>query len=172
MKNHSYFTLPALTTMGFYIGLVVLVNVLFSIVPMIETSIGFVSPVAVIVGLIFVARDYAQRAAGHMVIVAMLIATVISYLMADPFVAVASALAFLSSEIFDWVLYTVTKKPFHKRVLISSLFSTPVDTAVFLYWINGMSLGTFLLMVASKLIAAVVIYTWYASDPERVAAAA
>lgn len=164
MKNHS-----AIFMMGFYVGLVVLVNILFSVVPMIETNIGFVSPVAVIVGLIFVARDFAQRAAGHMVIVAMLLATVISYLMADPFVAVASALAFATSEVFDWLLYTVTKKPFHQRVLISSLFSTPIDTAVFLYWIDGMSIGTFVLMVASKLIAAVAIYAWYAADPKRAA---
>lgn len=166
MSNQSIYT------MGFYVGLVVLVNILFSVVPMIETSIGFVSPVAVIVGLVFVARDFAQRAAGHLVIVAMAVATVISYLMADPFVAVASALAFASSEIFDWITYTVTKRPFHKRILISSLFSTPVDTAVFLYWIDAQSAGTFVLMVASKLIAAFAIYFWYAANPSRATAAA
>lgn len=167
MKNHEMSITAMSVTMSFYVGLVVLVNILFSVVPMIETSIGFVSPVAVIVGLVFVARDFAQRASGHLVIVAMLAATVISYLMADPFVAVASALAFISSEVFDWLLYTITKKPFHKRILISSLFSTPVDTAVFLFMINGMSVGTFVLMVASKLVAAVVIYLWYAANPDR-----
>lgn len=146
-----------------YIGTVVLVNILFSVVPMIPTPIGLVSPVAVIVGAVFVIRDYAQRAARHWIIVAMLVATCISYLMADPFVAVASALAFFTSECVDWALYTVTKKPFHHRVLISSLASTPVDTAVFLWWINDMSFGTFLLMVISKLIAAVVIYTVYSN---------
>jgi uncharacterized PurR-regulated membrane protein YhhQ (DUF165 family) len=159
MKN--LFTIPVFA----YIALVVLVNVLFSVVPMIETPIGLLSPVAIIVGAVFVVRDYAQRRAQHLVIVAMLIATVISYLMADPFVAVASALAFFTSEMFDWLLYTVTKKPFHHRVLISSLFSTPVDTAVFLLWINDMSVGTFALMVASKLIAAVVIYGYYSQRP-------
>lgn len=153
-----------------YIGLVVLVNVLFSIVPMIQTPIGMLSPVAVIVGAVFVVRDYAQRAAKHYVIIAMLVATVISYMMADPFVAVASALAFFTSELFDWALYTVTKKPFHQRVLISSLASTPVDTAVFLWWINDISPGTFALMVASKLIAAVVIYTYYANREDEVLA--
>lgn len=150
-----------------YVGLVVLVNYLFSVVPMIPTAWGLISPVAVIVGLVFVVRDYAQRAAGHYVIFAMLTATMISYLMADPFVATASALAFITSEVFDWLSYTVTKRKFHERLLVSSLISTPVDTFVFLYWINGMSLGTFLLMVASKLIAAVVIYALYATRPEE-----
>lgn len=154
-----------------YIGLVVTVNMLFSVVPMIETAVGMVSPVAVIVGAVFVARDYAQRSAQHLVLVAMLVATVISFLMADPYVAVASALAFFTSELADWALYTITKKPFHKRVLLSSLVSTPVDTAVFLYWINSMSLGTFLLMVASKLIAAVAIYGYYANNPQKLSPA-
>lgn len=151
------FSIPMLA----YVGLVVLVNTLFSVVPMMQTSIGMVSPVALIVGCVFVARDYAQRKSDHYVILAMLTATVISYLMADPFVAIASALAFITSEVFDWLLYTVTKKPFHQRVFISSLFSTPVDTFVFLYWINGMSTGTFLLMVASKMVASVIIYFAY-----------
>lgn len=157
--------------MSFYVGLVVIVNILFSVVPMIETSFGAVSPVAIIVGLVFVARDFAQRAAGHFVIVAMALATLISYMMADPFVAIASAVAFGTSEIFDWLAYTITKKPFHQRILLSSIISTPVDTAVFLWFINGMSVGTFLLMVASKLIAAILIYAWYASDSRRVPAA-
>lgn len=157
--------------MVLYIGLVVAVNILFSVVPMIETPVGMLSPVALIVGAVFVARDYAQRASQHFVIVAMLVATVISYLMADPFVAVASALAFFTSEIVDWGLYTATKKPFHHRVLLSSLLSTPVDTAVFLYWINSMSLGTFLLMVASKLVAALAIYGYYARNPAQLSPA-
>lgn len=154
----SLFSLPVFL----YVGLVVIVNLLFSVIPMIVTPIGLVSPVAVIVGAVFVVRDYAQRAAKHYVIVAMIVATIISYLMADPFVAVASALAFFTSEAFDWLFYTVTKKPFHERVLLSSVASTPVDTGVFLWWINDMSPGTFILMVLSKLIAAVVIYTIYA----------
>lgn len=154
-----------------HIGLVVAVNILFSVVPMLETPIGLLSPVALIVGGVFVVRDYAQRAAGHYVIVAMMLATVISYLMADPFVAVASALAFLTSELVDWGLYSATSKPFHHRVLLSSMLSTPVDTAVFLYWINSMTLGTFLLMVASKMVAAVLIYGYYARNPAQLSPA-
>lgn len=164
MKNPA----SAFGYLAAYVGLVVLVNVLFTIVPMIATPIGLLSPVAVIVGFVFVARDYAQRAAGHFVILGMILATGVSYLMANPFIAVASALAFASSEFFDWLFYTLTKKPFHQRILISSLVSTPVDTFVFLWWINDASIGTFLLMVASKLIAAVVIHQYYAARPDRI----
>lgn len=155
-----------------YIALVVIVNILFSYVPMLATPLGLVSPVAFIVGAVFVVRDFAQRQAGHFILLAMVIATVISYLMADPFVAVASALAFVTSEIFDYASYSLTKKEFHKRILISSIVSTPVDTFIFLYWINGFTAGTFALMIASKLVAAVGIYAYYALRDERTLSAA
>jgi uncharacterized PurR-regulated membrane protein YhhQ (DUF165 family) len=114
---------------------------------------------AVIVGMIFVLRDYAQRAIGHHVLWGMAIGAVLSYLLADPFVAIASVLAFVASELTDWGLYTITKKPFYKRVWISSLVSAPVDTAVFLLFISQFTVGTFILMILSKLVASAVI--WY-----------
>lgn len=158
---HTFFASPAIYL---YIFGVVVVNILFSYVPMIQTSYGDFSPVAILVGFIFVIRDYAQRATGHWVLVAMAIACLASYLMADPFVALASVLAFASSEIADWLLYTVTKKPFGQRVLISSIISTPVDTVVFLGMINALTTGTVILMILSKMIAAVIIWSMYRND--------
>lgn len=146
-----------------YIVSVVAVNLGFSLVPMISTPVGLLSPMAVIVGAVFVIRDYAQREAGHWVLLAMVIATGLSFLMADPFVAFASALAFASSEIADYLLYTFTKQPFHRRVVVSSLISAPIDTAVFLFGINGFTIGTFILMVLSKFVAAGVIWWLYSS---------
>ena len=147
-----------------YVATVVLVNILFSYVPLIDTPFGLLSPVAFIVGGVFVIRDYAQRAAGHYVLYAMVVATVLSYLMADPFVALASAAAFATSELVDWATYTVTKRPFRERVVISSIFSSPVDTAVFLLGINNFTVGTFVLMILSKLVAAVIIWFAYANE--------
>lgn len=149
-----------------YVAVVIGVNIGFSYVPMISTPIGMVSPMAIIVGSVFVIRDFAQRQAGHLVLFAIAIATIASYLLADPFVAVASAAAFLTSELVDWLTYTVTKKPFGQRVLISSIISTPVDTAVFLFWIDGFTSGTFALMVASKLVAAIVVWMIYNDKPQ------
>lgn len=146
-----------------YIASVVGVNLGFSFVPMIDTPVGLLSPMAFIVGATFVIRDYAQRASGHWVLVAMAIATGLSFLLANPFVAAASAVAFASSEIADYLLYTFTKKPFHERVILSSLVSAPIDTAVFLLGISGFTIGTFVLMVLSKLVAAVIIWAVYRS---------
>lgn len=147
-----------------YVTTVVLVNLGFSYVPMVDTGFGLFSPMAVVVGAVFVIRDFAQRGSGHLVLIAMAAATLLSYLLADPYVAIASAAAFAASEIADYLIYTLTKKPFHQRVLISSLVSTPVDTAVFLFGINGFTIGTFVLMVLSKLIAAMIIWTTYRNN--------
>ncbi|AGC35755.1 hypothetical protein ACP46_gp70 [Rhizobium phage RHEph06] len=150
-----------------YVASVVMVNIGFSYVPLIPTDFGLLSPMAFVVGAVFVIRDFAQRQSGHFVLVAMLAATVASYLLADPFVAIASALAFITSEVADYLLYSFTKKPFHHRVLISSLVSTPIDTAVFLLGIQNFTTGTFVLMVLSKLVAAVVIFLLYKARGER-----
>lgn len=145
-----------------YILAIVVVNILFSYVPLIELpeNLGMLSPVAFVVGAIFVLRDFAQRAVGHHILWGIIIGSILSYLMADPFVAVASVLAFSSSELMDWLFYTITKKPFYQRVWISSLLSTPVDTFVFLYWIDQMHIGTFILMILSKLVAAGIVWIY------------
>lgn len=147
-----------------YVLMVVLVNIGFTYVPVISTPVGLVSPMATAVGAIFVIRDFAQRRSGHYVLFAMAFAVLLSYLLADPFVAVASAMAFAAAELVDWVVYTVTKRPFRERVLISSLVSAPVDTAVFLFGISGFTIGTFVLMVLSKFIAAAVVWFLYRQD--------
>jgi|SRR5690606_21247192 len=148
--------------MGYFVAYVLAilaVNIGFSYVPLIATPLGMLSPIAIAVGGIFVLRDYVQRSIGHHVLWGVGIGAVLSWWLADPFVAIASVLAFVSSELADWALYTITKKPFHQRVWVSSLLSTPIDTAVFLFWIDQMHVGTFILMVLSKLIAAAVIWT-------------
>lgn len=147
--------------MGFYVLTVLVLNLGFSYVPMIDTALGLISPMAVIAGLVFVVRDFAQRDSGHYVLFAMLTAAILTFLLADPFVAMASVVAFGLSEVTDYVLYTITKKPFHKRVMVSSLISTPVDTAVFLGMISSLTVGTFVLMVLAKLVAAAVIFFMY-----------
>lgn len=144
-----------------YVVSVVVLNIGFSYVPLIETPFGMLSPMALLAGAVFVLRDFAQRKAGHNVLYAMVLATVLSYILADPYVATVSAIAFAVSEIADYLIYSLTRKPFHQRILISSFISTPVDTAVFLIGIEHFTVGTFILMVASKLIAAFVVWGHY-----------
>ncbi len=137
---------------------IVLVNIGFDKVPLIDLGFGFFSPMAVIVGLIFVLRDYAQRECGHKVLLAMAFGCGISFWFASPIVAVASVVSFAVSEFIDYAVYTFLKQPFSKRILTSSLIAVPIDSIIFLSMIGSNTPTTFILMVASKLLAAVGIY--------------
>lgn len=142
-----------------YVALIVLVNWMFTVLPLIDMPTGEKwPPASLIVGLIFVARDYAQREVGHKVIIAMLAAGAISYYMADPFVAAASVSAFLISEFADWAVYSFTKRPFAQRVLLSSALGTPLDSVVFLAMIGHLSVSGVVAMTASKMLGAVVVW--------------
>ena len=103
-------------------------------------------------------RDFSQREIGHKVIIAILIAGALSWLMADPFVALASVTAFLVSEFADWGVYTWTKKPFAQRILISSVISTPLDSGIFLAIIGHFSLLNTVLMTLAKMVGALVVW--------------
>ena len=150
MRNYKF-------TLG-YIVLIVLVNWGFTVVPLIPILGEMFPPMSLVVGLIFVARDFAQREIQHKVIIAMLVAAALSYIMASPFVAVASLAAFLVSEFADWGVYTWTKKPFAERVLISSAVSTPLDSAVFLAMIGHFSILAVVLMTVAKMIGALIVW--------------
>ncbi len=154
-----------------YIALIVAVNYGFSVVPLVDLPGGDKwPPMTLVVGLIFVMRDFAQREIGHSVILAMLVAAAISYFMADPFVAIASLVAFLVSEFGDWAVYSCTKKPFAQRILISSAISTPIDSAIFLYMLEIASVQAIVLMTLSKMIGALVVWYMVKNRSEEVAA--
>tara|TARA_R110000751_G_scaffold307234_2_gene427821 strand:+ start:31 stop:513 length:483 start_codon:yes stop_codon:yes gene_type:complete len=142
-----------------YITLIVAVNYGFSVVPLLEMPGGEMwPPMSLVVGLVFVVRDFAQREVGHRVILAMLLAGGLSYVMASPFVAVASVAAFLISEFADWGVYSFTGKKFHERVLLSSVIATPIDSVVFLAIIGHLSISGVVAMTASKLLGALVVW--------------
>jgi uncharacterized PurR-regulated membrane protein YhhQ (DUF165 family) len=150
-----------------YILSVVLINVGFVYVPLIPFYDTMYPPMSIIVGIIFILRDYAQREIGHKVIGAMVVGAILSYVMANPFIAVASFVAFMISELTDWGVYTFTGKPLHERILISSLASTPVDSAVFLLMIGQFSMLACITMFASKMLAALAIYFYLRNKDEQ-----
>ena len=113
---------------------------------------------SIAVGSIFVTRDFTQRAVGHWVFAPMAVGLVLSYALADPFVALASTVAFAISESTDWLVYTVTKRPLADRVLWSCAASAPLDSAVFLGMIGAFGWAAFGLQVASKMVAALVVW--------------
>jgi uncharacterized PurR-regulated membrane protein YhhQ (DUF165 family) len=134
-----------------YVGAVVAVNVGFSQSPDLDWFWSFV------VGGVLVLRDAVQRHWGHGVLGLMLMAAVLSYQLANPAVALASATAFLISETVDWIVYTTTHRPFAQRVWRSVLASAPLDTATFLHLAQIWSWSLFAIGVASKVAAGGVI---------------
>lgn len=142
-----------------YIALIVAVNYGFTVVPLAEMPGGEKwPPMSLLVGFIFVARDFAQREIGHRVIIAMLLAGVLSYIMASPFVAVASLSAFLVSEFADWAVYSFTSRPLSQRVLLSSALGTPLDSGIFLALIGHFSVIGIVVMTFSKMLGALVVW--------------
>jgi uncharacterized PurR-regulated membrane protein YhhQ (DUF165 family) len=138
---------------GLYVSSVVLVNWGFSNFP------GYELFWSTVVGTIFITRDLAQRAVGKWwILIAMAGAGAISYVMANPFVAVASILAFAVSELADWAVFTLSRRPLHDRILISSTIATPLDSAVFLGMLGLLSPPLFAAQVASKMLSAVVVW--------------
>ena len=135
-----------------YIASVVLVNWGFSTFP------GYEWFWSIVVGTVFITRDYCQRAVGHWCLAAMITAGGLSYFMADPFVALASLCAFAFAEIADWIVYSVTKRNFADRVLISSAISTPIDTLIFLGILNLLSPSLVAYQIMSKMAAAILIF--------------
>ena len=136
-----------------YIFSVVLVNYGFS------SFSGYEWFWSIVVGTVFITRDYCQRAVGHWCIAAMVVAGVLSYFMADPYVAIASVSAFTVAELVDWIVYSLTKRPLADRILISSAIATPLDTVVFLSMLGLLTPSLIGFQVASKMLAAVVIWS-------------
>ncbi|MSO55158.1 MAG: VUT family protein [Rhodospirillales bacterium] len=142
-----------------YIASIVLVNWAFTVVPPIPIPGGALwPPVALVVGFVFVLRDFAQREIGHWVLGAMLLGAFLSYGMAGRQIALASAAAFLVSEIADWAVYTWTKRPIGDRVLLSSAIAAPLDSIVFLAGIGFLSFAGVAAMTISKILGAVVVW--------------
>ncbi|MBQ4568087.1 MAG: hypothetical protein IJA79_08190 [Desulfovibrio sp.] len=142
-----------------YIALIVGINCAFACTPLITLPTGDLwSPVSLVVGFVFVVRDFAQRRLGHHVLWGMLAGCIISWLLASPELALASALAFAVGELADWAFYTFTKRPFSQRILISSMVGAPLDSLVFLACVGLASPLSVAIMSLSKLAGAFLVF--------------
>lgn len=142
-----------------YLAAIVTANIAFSTLPMIDLPFNqHIPPGTFLVGFIFVLRDFAQKEIGTKVYLAMLAGVIISYMMADPFVAVASAAAFAISEVIDALVYTYTKRPMKDRILLSSFISTPTDSLVFLVMLGFFSWLGLIIMTLVKMIGALIVW--------------
>jgi uncharacterized PurR-regulated membrane protein YhhQ (DUF165 family) len=135
-----------------YMGSIIIANLAVSWFGLV-TFFGLTFPAgAVLVGLSFSLRDFVQREFGDVKVWYFMIAsTVITTLMGIGLsdlpiplwrVAIASSLAFIISETIDWSVYYFMKKDIIWRICVSNLFSTPIDSIVFV----GIAFGSFNLL--------------------------
>lgn len=142
-----------------YMLLILSINVAFAYTPLIPLPGGEMwPPLSLAVGFVFVVRDFAQQRVGNHVLWAMLLGCGLSWFLASPELALASAAAFAVGELTDWAVFTYTRKPFSQRILLSSLVGTPVDSLVFLTFVGLATPWSFLTMTASKLLGAGIVY--------------
>lgn len=147
-------------SVALYIGSIVCINAAFS-------ALGANFLTNAIAGLVFILRDTAQRAIGHWVLLATVVSIVLSYLLSSPGIAVASAAAFAVSELVDWAVYTTTKRPWRDRMLLSSLVSTPIDSALFLWLAGFWSWQGVATLTAAKILVAGLV--WFIPSIRRAA---
>ncbi len=151
-------TVKAAVWVGVYIASIVLVNWLFIAVAPMPTALGDIYLANVVVGFVFVFRDYAQREIGHKILLATALAGIITYYAAGPELAFASITAFLVSELVDWAIYSFWNKPLQQRILVSSLVAVPLDTALFQNLAGYYTFPAFLTEVLSKAVGVYIVW--------------
>lgn len=142
-----------------YVVLIVAVNWMFTAIAPWPTPLGDLYLANIVVGFVFVLRDYAQREVGHNVLFATAAAGVLTWFMVDPAIAVASITAFILAEMADWAIYSFTKRPLSQRILYSSLIAVPLDTLAFQYLAGYLTPAAFSMEMLSKALGVVLV--WY-----------
>ena len=142
-----------------YIGAIVLLNWMFTAIAPWSTPLGDLYLANIVVGFVFVLRDYAQREIGHSVLAATAVGGVLTWFMVDPAIAIASITAFILSEAADWGVYSFLRRPLSQRILISSLIAIPLDTLAFQYLAGYLTPAAFATEIASKAVG--VLLVWY-----------
>jgi uncharacterized PurR-regulated membrane protein YhhQ (DUF165 family) len=133
---------------------------------------GLMAPSGVVmIGLALVFRDLVQRRLGLVAALgAILFGAALSAFLAPPAIVIASAAAFLLSEVADLLVYTpLQRRRFVLAVVMSSLVGLVVDSAVFLYLAFG-SLEFLLGQVVGKawmVLLAIPIVQWLRRRDER-----
>lgn len=144
-----------------YIILIVLINSIFVYAPNITIHGSLISTGDIVVGVVYILRDFVQREIKHYVILAMIVGCFLSYIFAEKEIAVASVSAFFVGEVIDWAIFTFTRKPLSQRLLYSSCVSAPIDSAVFLYLVNMLNgIGLLALTVGKFMGILAVWFSW------------
>lgn len=128
---------PVLAVAAFvaYAASIPLANLLITHYGPVPVGFGLLAPAGVFAaGVAFTARDLLQRWAGkRAALAAIAVGVLISLVLADPRLALASAVAFGLSELIDMAAFlALAKRSFLGAVLVSNVAGLVVDSLVFL----------------------------------------
>lgn len=129
----------ALLAAAVFVGCIVAANYVTSEYGMVPVGFGLVATAGTyFAGLTFVLRDTVQDGLGKAATMGLIVlGAVVSYAVSDPFIALASGLAFLASETADLMVYTPLRDRGYVRAAVASnVVGALVDTVLFL-WIAG-----------------------------------
>jgi hypothetical protein len=130
--------LTAITAAAF-IGCILLANYVTTEYGMVPVGFGLMATAGTyFAGLTFVLRDSLQDAVGKWAVMVLIIfGALLSYLVSDPFIALASGVAFLVSEVADLLVYSpLRRRGYIRAAVASNVVGAFVDTVLFL-WIAG-----------------------------------
>ena len=118
-----------------YIASIIAANWMTSTLGLVAIGFGLmVTAGTFAAGFALVARDGVQISLGNRwTFAAILVGAVLSAITSNPVIAVASGIAFLTSELVDYAVFTpLRKRSLAGAVVASSVVSAPVDTILFL----------------------------------------
>lgn len=158
---------PAVLAATGLLGAVLAANFVTTRYGMVPVGFGLTATAGTyLAGLTFILRDALQDAAGKRATLAVIAAgAVLSFLVADPFIALASAAAFGLSEVADLAVYSPLRRRGYVRAAVTSnVAGAVVDTVVFLsvagfpLWaaLPGQLVGK--VLVTAAVVAGVVLY--------------
>lgn len=122
-----------------FLGCILAANYVTTELGMVPVGFGLVATAGTyLAGLTFVLRDAVQDTWGKRATFALIVAGAgLSYFLSDPFIALASGVAFLASETADLAVYTPFRRRGYIRAAVASnVVGAFVDTILFL-WIAG-----------------------------------
>lgn len=129
---------------------------------LVPVGFGLMAPSGVMaIGAALVLRDLVQRRAGIAVsLICVLTGAVLSALFAPPALVLASAAAFLVSELADFAVYTpLARRSFALAILMSCTAGALIDSALFL-WLAFGSLSFIAGQTIGKIYAALLFLGW------------
>lgn len=133
MKTRHYRLAPVIAVT--FLGCILAANVVTTHLGMVPVGFGLVATAGTyFAGVTFILRDALQDVAGKRWTLAVIAAgAALSFFVSDPFIALASAVAFGLSELADLAVYTpLRKRGYIRAALASNIVGAFVDTVAFL----------------------------------------